>query len=346
MIVFDAGVFTDCGFFRDKNEDSFSLCGKTLPEDKRKGHYYISVKNQTYGVAAVFDGMGGERYGEIASGGAAGMLSGYSADILNFGPSGVNRFAGEANGEICKKAFELSAPMGSTMVLAAVSDEQAAVFNIGDSRAYIFRNGQIKQATKDHTVAANLSSMGMKESGKSARHQLTQYLGIPPDEIVVKAFTLGSFKLYPGDKILLCSDGITDGLSETHILSLLSQEKTAEELAREITEAAIIEGSRDNVTSIVLTFFDDGKPSQIKSSGFRESFAAKPKQNNKAGLEAVPPRESSRPSGGPRHLAPAGRPLNPPKKEKTGVYRAVNIFLALLLGFILGIIYHLLTHSL
>jgi protein phosphatase len=363
VLVFDAAVFTDCGAYRAKNEDSFQLCGHVMSDDRRTGTYEYSVKKCAFGVAAVFDGMGGAKFGDVASAVAAEHLTNHMTDVLNFGGDGVNNFVAEANAAVCRKAYKLRAPMGSTMVLAAVSDEIAAVYNIGDSRAYIVRSGQIKQITKDHTVAASLSSIGIDKKSGNREHQLTQYLGIPPDEIVVQAFTLGRFSLRAEDRLLLCSDGVTDGLSEEQILAVLAQEKSAAELAKQAVTAAAARGSKDNMTAVVLTFSEDGKPnrasggkgqgSQAPSGSARRDSRGGPESAAPHGDGRMPrrgnPNETFRPeavkmNGGPAsaQAAPsfsAPIPRNEAKKEKLAAYWLLNAVLALALGLVFGFIY-------
>ena len=356
MVVFDAGVFTDCGSYRPKNEDSFQLCGYTLSEDKRRSRYGGSMAKRKFGVAAVFDGMGGEKFGDIASGISAELLAEHMGDILTFGRDGLDDFVTAANKAVCRKSSELNAPMGSTMALIAVSDEIAAVYNIGDSRAYLVRAGQIRQITKDHTVAARLSSIGITNSGKSQKHQLTQYLGIPPDEVVIQAFSFGEIPLRDKDKILLCSDGVTEGVGDEQLLDILTREKSAVELAKDAVDTALENGSTDNITAVVFTFSDDGKPNRnpgVKAQKKREPEKA---ARNDAAVPADAPAYDYTPQIPPKHEMPVERR---PMRESGGVsgnvaaspipaaksggqltgYWACNIGLALALGFVIGIIY-------
>lgn len=347
MIIFDTGVFTDCGNFRSKNEDSFLLCGRAMKESRRTGIYGLSTANRKFGVSAVFDGMGGAKYGEMASGISAETLTRYMEDILNLGRAGVDSFVDEANSALCSLSREFNAPVGSTMVLISVSDEKAAVYNIGDSRAYIVRRGHIKQLTKDHTVAASLSSMGIENSSKSRKHQLTQHLGIPSDEMVIQSFSLGAFSLEDGDRILLCSDGVTDGLSDKQLLSLLSRDKSAAELSKQIVKLAAEAGSKDNITAMVLTFIDDGRPAEKYSN--TKKPAVSPPRVSAAKARPAPDSTFQPAPGSAARPAPVQYPADnaavqtrssasPSKKNRFALFWVCNVLLALMLGSVLGII--------
>ena len=335
MIRFDVGVFTDCGTYKTINEDSYHLLGRSTPDNKRSRLYGLGTTKREFGVAAVFDGMGGARYGELASGVAAKLLTDYVERIMNFGREGVTEFVADANAKVCQKAHELRAPMGSTMVLIVVSDERATVYNIGDSRAYLVRSGQMKQITRDHTVAASLNSIGINSGNERRAHQLTQHLGIPPNEVVIQAFSLGSFELRASDKILLCSDGVTEGLSDAQILEVLSQEKTATELARELTTGAEQNGSKDNVTAMVFTFSDDGKPAKRYNSVAKSRVAETKRRDNNPQPQKANPANPVTSAG----TIVTGRP----SRDRFGILWGVCVLLALLLGLVTGVVYGLLT---
>ena len=347
MIRFDVGVFTYCGRYRATNEDSFLLCGRTAPEEKRKSSYGLSTLERKYGVAAVFDGMGGAKYGEVASGIVAELLIEHMEDILNLGRLGVDSYVVAANDAVCARARELRAPMGSTMVLISVSDESATVYNIGDSRAYLVRGNKIKQITKDHTVAASLSAIGMNGSAKNSSHQLTQHLGIPPDEIVVRAFSLGNFALESGDRILLCSDGLTDGLDDRKLLSIILQNKKPVEISSELVKAAAEGGSKDNISAMVFLFKNDGKPAK-KYKKFSSS-EPEPTESPRSGKQAILPCETKPGKRGVvvGEKSAAGLPAFAPKAasgksmaggDRFALFWLGNAVLALALGFVLGVI--------
>ena len=364
MIRFDVGVFTDCGLYKAINEDSFHLLGKSTPENRRNGLYGLGTTNRQFAVAAVFDGMGGEKHGEIASGISAGLLTDHIEGIMNFGHTAVNDFVAEANEAVCKKSNELLASMGSTMVLAAISDERATIYNIGDSRAYLARSGHMKQLTKDHTVAASLSSIGITNKSEHRSHQLTQYLGIPSEEIVIQAFSMGSFDVLTNDKLLLCSDGVTEGLSDERILAILSSENSAPELAKELVKAAIDIGSKDNVTAMVFAFSDDGKPARQydRATKIAQATDRKPTddvytprnapaptsvptpiENRLDKTEQTPPRHQQQQpqKAWPPQPSPQSQP--PLQKDKFGLFWLLCVFLALASGAALGVIYSLFT---
>lgn len=362
MIIFDVGVTTYCGSFRSVNEDSFLLCDRIMRNDKRTGFYGLSTSKREYGVTAVFDGMGGAKYGELASGIAAEVLSESMGDILNTGRTGVEQYIQEANAKICNQSNKLNAPMGSTMVLVTISDGRAAIYNIGDSRAYMVRSGQIRQLSKDHTVAASLSAIGIDNNSDAHKNQLTQYLGIPPEEIVIQAFSLGSFELRDKDIILLCSDGVTEGLTDEEILNTLGLGESAADLSKGTVLAAVKGGSRDNITAMVLVFSDDGKPvkrnAHTKSNTSSSSPASpivstanqRPLTASEAGRAKIypEPQREHKPPQQPQHDS-AGTGINAftmpkaVKNDRFALLWLISVVSSLMLGLVLGVIYNLIT---
>lgn len=307
MLTFNVGVFTDCGVVKSMNEDSFNILGRTMPDEKRSGAYGLLASKREFGIAAIFDGMGGKSNGEIASGICAKILTDNIENIMNYGSDAVNKYVLRANAAVCAKANEMMSSMGSTMVMMAVSDATATVYNIGDSRAYIVRSGAIKQITKDHTMAASLNSIGINNNSAGKSHKLTQHIGIPESEMLIQAFSMGSFKLREGDKVLLCSDGVTDGLSDRQILDILNQEKSVVELTKELTYEAEAGGSADNVTAMVFTFTEE-------KESYERAFAAKQRKKS---------------------------PASDRQKNKFWLIWPLSTVLALLLGVVAGVLYNL-----
>lgn len=169
----------------------------------------------------VCDGMGGADYGEIAALIAVETMSEYwenaSSDICGC--------AQDANLKICS-AIESneSKRMGATFAAALVEDNIAHIYNVGDSRVYLIHNNSITQLSEDHTYAQMLVNQGIitQEQAKmhNGRNVLTQHLGIFPDEMLIEAFCAEPIKLDLSDTLLLCSDGLTDMLSDEEILDV------------------------------------------------------------------------------------------------------------------------------
>jgi protein phosphatase len=142
--------------------------------------------------------------------------------------------------------------MGTTMTLAFLEEGGSArLAHIGDSRAYLFRSGELRQITEDHTVAAEYVAQGKLSpddaSAHPQRHMLTRTLGLTSD-IEVDEISLA---LEPGDRLLICSDGVTEMVNDDRIAEILG-EGTPEEVVWDLVETANEEGGVDNITAIVV----------------------------------------------------------------------------------------------
>ncbi len=142
--------------------------------------------------------------------------------------------------------------MGTTITAALVGKEQLSIANVGDSSLYICRKGELKKLTRDHTLAEQMVSDGLikpEEKKNSAyNHILTRALGVQP-EVQIDNFESG---LYPGDMILLCSDGLSDMLDENEIAAILQPDGSVQKVARQLLDAALGKGGFDNITIILL----------------------------------------------------------------------------------------------
>ena len=248
-----AAVCSDQGTVRSRNEDNFFLGGYCLDQDSALRRASISQNLGECAAVAVFDGMGGERRGDEASRLAADCLADWAEHLAAGGDPA--EYVEAANAEICAAARRAGGTMGSTLVLAVLEHAGCTVYNVGDSRAFLWREGTMRQLTRDHTVVAQLLSMGLitPEQARTdrRRHQLSQHLGIPPEEMRIQA-SAQSFELEAGDTLLLCSDGVTDGIEPEHLARLLASPLSPGQLAEAVVDAALEGGSRDNITALVV----------------------------------------------------------------------------------------------
>ena len=256
-LVFYAAVCSDVGSLRKNNEDNFNLFGSSLHNNDYYGRYSpersIVVDK---GVVAVFDGMGGELYGEIASMIASKYIDIYRDALVSLSGDAFLEYFRAANDAICKKISEGKARMGSTAALVAINNGYCTIGNIGDSRIYLLSSGKLTQLSEDHTMAAQMvrANLMRAEDAKMnrRRHYLTQHLGMFSDETVIQPHLREKIALHPGDRLLLCSDGVTDALSDSDLLTLLSQETSCEKMVGGIVDSAINGGASDNVTALVI----------------------------------------------------------------------------------------------
>jgi serine/threonine protein phosphatase PrpC len=209
------GTATAPGRDHTTNEDSVSLVDDIPRETlNRKGRLYI-----------VADGIGGHQKGDVASQIAVEVIhqSYYDDPDTNCAAS-LERAIKTANAEIHQQAQDPTyAGMGTTVIAAIVRGDELTVAHVGDSRAYLLRNGALQQLTNDHTWVAEKVAAGILTPEEAAhhkmRHVITRSLG---DQSTVEV-TLNAYQLHSGDRLLLCSDGVWEPLSDQTMVRRLNQ---------------------------------------------------------------------------------------------------------------------------
>lgn len=260
-IKFTSAVSVDKGLIRNNNEDNFYFNGTYLYADERdKSSTFSSNPSSDIQIYSVFDGMGGEALGEEASFIAAKVMDKTHKKLkTNRGNIEKEILASveEANKKICKKIVETGEKrIGATFSTIVIENDNAEVFNVGDSRVYRLRENKLKQISVDDTTAQRLVRLGeiTEEQAKTheERHKLTQHLGIFNDEMIIEPHISKEIEIKKGDKFLLCSDGLTDMLTDEEISDILGQNKTCEQLCKELVKAALKNGGKDNITTIIV----------------------------------------------------------------------------------------------
>jgi len=213
-------------------------------------------------VFAVADGMGGSAGGEVASSTALlpiMQLEGRSfPDAATARDALVEAFI-KANAAVLNKAREEPKlwGMGTTLTVAIVDGSCLHMGHVGDSRAYLVRNGQMTQLTRDHTIIAELMATGQLTAEEAVDHPLrsaiARAVGVQ-GSIDVDTFTL---ELVDCDQVLLCSDGLTRSVDEDEVLSVLRSEKDVHEAAQSLVHLANQRGGPDNITVLLLRYEDD-----------------------------------------------------------------------------------------
>jgi protein phosphatase len=220
------GVATDIGRVREKNEDSY------LVEEP---------------LFAVADGMGGHKGGDVASQLALETIEGEPAADL------AKRLR-DANAAVFERSQSDRSVSGmGTTVTAVVVDGTSALFaHVGDSRAYLLRAGDLRQLTDDHTLVARMVKSGEITEAEAEVHPhrsvLTRALGTEPD-VIVDEFDVA---LTDGDRLLLCSDGLTGMVTEEQIVAILSAAPDPQDAANRLVRAANRAGGVDNITVVVI----------------------------------------------------------------------------------------------
>lgn len=251
-------ISTDAGLVHNDNEDNFSINGKTRPFEKSTMNICGSLSDDPL-LLAVYDGMGGEEKGEVASSIAAESSCSLfdelnKSEVIQY-PDIVNVYVDKTNAEICHQLSNTgSSRGGTTFAMVYVKDGIIYPFSLGDSRIYLLVNGELLQISEDHTLAmkkykANIYTLEEAENSMDS-HKLTLFLGVDVDGNGLSAQWYRPFNMPKSGKLLLCSDGLYDMCSKEEITDIMlnSKENTASELVR----SAVKKGGTDNITCIVL----------------------------------------------------------------------------------------------
>lgn len=252
-MVFQLHAACGCniGKIRSNNEDNFYFNGRHLTLDNQgmlgsTANKYLLTNECCFGV---FDGMGGVEYGEVASFLAAEMLKEKMMGLENTVIS-PRRFLGDVcdsmNLSICQKSDELSSGrMGTTAAMLLFIPDEVYVCNLGDSRVYRLRENEFMQISKDHI---EVFPPDMRVNRKP---RLTQYLGIYPDEMLIEPY-IAKGDVQKEDVYLICSDGLTDMLTNLEIYNCLKSHISVRKAVDHLISDAIKKGGKDNVTVIAI----------------------------------------------------------------------------------------------
>ncbi|TMK98770.1 MAG: serine/threonine-protein phosphatase [Actinobacteria bacterium] len=229
------GSRTDIGRARERNEDS------------------MLVKEPLFAVA---DGMGGHRGGDVASA-LVEKIKAVNRAVLDRGAA-----EGALRG------------MGTTLTAVLTDGDRAHVAHVGDSRAYLHRDGVLQRLTEDHTLVQRMVREGKITADQAERHPqrsvLTRALGVEED-LPVDELTLD---MHPGDRILICSDGLTGMLDEERIGEILESEPDPQGACDRLVEEANGAGGEDNITVILIEAHDGDEGENDKGNTGRTATAA------------------------------------------------------------------------
>jgi protein phosphatase len=281
---------TDIGHVRDGNEDSYL------------------VQPPLYVVA---DGMGGHLGGEVASRMAVETLERMAAR----GEGTLEDQIREANRAVHERSLRdrTVAGMGTTLTAALLEGDVGHLAHVGDSRAYLLRDGRLRQLTEDHTLVHRMLRDGELTPAEAEAHPyrsiLTRVLGTDPDLEIDQI----DFPLRPGDRLLLCSDGLTGMLPDLRIAEILQTEPDPNEAVSRLIREANEAGGVDNITAILLEVQPDGGPEadQGKERAAPERASAVttdaddgggPVERGSLPAERVPPPPPRRPLASARRL--------------------------------------------
>ena len=266
------GALTDAGKVRENNEDHFlvarlskslRVCKSSIP-----GEGETQFSDEEGYLIVVADGMGGAAAGERASALAVGSIEGFVLNTLKWflhvSGDDEHELLSElrhslewADRTVIERARSNRAfyGMGTTLTMAYSVGTDLFIVHAGDSRAYLFRDGELDQLTSDHTVVQELIDSGAisPEDAKrhNRRHVVTNVIGGPGEGVSAEIHKL---KLLDGDTVLYCTDGLTEPVDDDAIADILHHHPDPEDACTRLVELALNRGAPDNVTAVVIGY--------------------------------------------------------------------------------------------
>jgi PPM family protein phosphatase len=271
QLAVQAFGITDTGKVRKSNEDQFLIAElskrmrvwqTSLPEPQ------LQVGEDRAHLFLVADGMGGHRAGDRASAIAVAAIEQFTLNTFRWffasdSPGAQKVLAqfqaalSQADAKILEELRENPElhGMGTTLTMAFQLGAQLCIVHVGDSRAYLYRAGRLHQLSQDHTVVAELVRAGTirpdEAAGHPLRHVITNVVGGPTLGVKVEA---RAFEVQAGDRLLLCSDGLTEMVKNDAIARTLDIESEPEAAAKALLAQANDGGGRDNISVVVVRF--------------------------------------------------------------------------------------------
>lgn len=272
LVTVDFGGLTDQGRVRANNEDTFLIARfdrtmhalKTnLPTDT----YPVCSTETSYGMV-VADGMGGHAAGEVASRTAVKVL----LELVLQTPDWIMRLddasSDRAVQRIQERVHQIQAAlseksrtdaklagMGTTLTLAASLGADLLIAHVGDSRAYLMRDGRLQRLTHDQTIAQGMLDAGLITAEKAAKHTLRHVLtGVLSADEKKVPLEIAWHRLIDGDQVLVCSDGLTEMITEATVTEALSQPGPAAAICQTLVDLALTAGGKDNVTVVLARY--------------------------------------------------------------------------------------------
>jgi len=272
------GHLTDRGRVRELNEDNYLvLAAPNLPPE-------VTM------LLAVADGMGGHQAGEVASGQVVASLNqlfstGQFRQWVDYNPEHPDYYVAvlkEVLEGINNQLLDMAAQhglagMGTTATVVLLKGAQLFVGHVGDSRAYLWRGGTLQQLTHDHSWVAEQVASGALSPAEAYHHPKKNLLLQALGNSSVLRVDRTVHEVYAGDIILLCSDGLTNKVSDVEIGQIMSQQPNPQTACQQLVHLANSRGGEDNITVIVARL--DHQATQVNVSGGR-AVSSQPPANN------------------------------------------------------------------
>lgn len=258
VLYFRYAGLSDTGMIRDHNEDAYKLpVDADINTLDSKGHLYVLA-----------DGMGGHHKGEIASDITIETVNSEYYTTVTSLPSDnpTNAIIDALSNAITKandQVFDATEGGGTTVVAAVLHGDSLVAMNVGDSRAYLLRNGQLRLLSRDHSLVSRLVEVGKITEAEALTHPrrnvLYQALG-QGSEVEIHVV---SEKLEPDDVVILCSDGLWGEVSEPELKQVLDQTASPLSAAKQLIDLANASGGPDNITAIIIQVSTEGPSGAI-----------------------------------------------------------------------------------
>lgn len=247
IFTIEAACGSNVGKIREHNEDNFYFNGRTLPQENQGVSIVYTNKEKSTSELfySIFDGMGGEEAGEVAAFTAAQTAKKAREELNEFAISPrvfIGNLFTKMNKEVCRQSGGLpTGRMGTTVASILFIEDKVYVGNIGDSRIYRLRDKALVQVSEDHVEKIPIP-------GRKPR--LTQFLGVDPSELTLEPY-IAKADIRKGDTFLLCSDGLTDMLSNLEIFTILTECASLRSAVSKLIALANKKGGKDNITVLL-----------------------------------------------------------------------------------------------
>ena len=242
------------GFEFNENLRRMLIVGRTDRGKVRKANEDAHAFDSERGFAVLADGMGGLEAGDVASALAVEVLRHGLTEAPDRSAERLDALIVEANRAIIERARSIAngERMGTTIVVWCATENGCTLAHVGDSRVYRYRDGVLTRLTKDHSVVQNMIDEGVITPDEARwafnRNVITRALGIEREVEVDTAEEVHE----PGDRYLLCSDGLTDLVDDDELARLCLVEPDAHRLVDRFVDAANLAGGDDNITVVLV----------------------------------------------------------------------------------------------
>jgi PPM family protein phosphatase len=253
-----------------RRNDIYSITSSSITETGKVRQANEDAVLETGNLFAVADGMGGHQAGEVASAMALGVIGQYIEDNLGLIPGEklVEKAATAANASVYQKASSSSKyrQMGTTLTMIYREGDTAYIAHVGDSRAYLFRDGNLRRLTRDHSLVAALVEDGEITEEQAMHHPqrniILRALGLSPQVEV----DISAVKIMPGDVFLIASDGLTGLIEDAKVAEVLAAPREPSEWARALVDMALDAGGTDNVSVVVVRILESDTIVPVKGA--------------------------------------------------------------------------------